>query len=159
MKYYIDLEGENDKIFKSCHDVLVRFKSNGIGFYLTPENKFRIVFDLEYMEVISNLFSDNSSGVFMVPKTDKYIAVRRKRLKSRKQKIMRYSKRHPEVKNVSELYQNYIDTDSSYFKFKIRSNSTKQSYNYCFTQTLVYDYVEGEFNSFGISKTATIPYF
>jgi CRISPR-associated endonuclease Csy4 len=102
------------------------------------------------------------SGIAPVPETAAYCQVRRVQAKSSAERLQRrYLKRHPDVdeKRVAELITAEKERRLALPYLRIRSGSSDQQFLLFIQQTPVTMPQTGDFNSYGLSSTATLPWF
>ena len=102
------------------------------------------------------------SDIAPVPETAGYCQVRRVQAKSSSERLQRrYLKRHPDVdqKRVAELFTAEKERRLALPYLRIRSASSDQQFLLFIQQTPVTTPQTGDFNSYGLSSTATLPWF
>jgi CRISPR-associated endonuclease Csy4 len=151
--------GEEDLVIsfpKYCLDNLTLGDKIRIFYY--SENQFKKV-DLK--KRLSKLLDYiHVTKIREVPSEIEYVNFSRVQLKDNKDKLARrYSKRHNiEYAEACVLYSSYKEKDNGLPFVRLKSNSNNNYYRLYIKQEKT-DFRVGEFNSYGLSKDATVPCF
>jgi len=114
----------------------------------------------EWLELLGDYV--HVKDVQQKPKSCKYVDVRRVQAKSSVLRLARrYARRHGvSLDEALALYKNVSDKKLSYPFLSLNSNSTGQRFNLFIKQSQPHSIARaGKFNSFGLSKTASLPWF
>jgi CRISPR-associated endonuclease Csy4 len=163
-----------NKVAEKLHYRLVETRLNDISISFPKSNNnffgniVRIIGSENSLNILnSNNWLKSLSGYILInpvkdiPKDHKYCSVRLSRKKNSKLAwAKRYSKRH----NITfeEAINKWIEPklDDCSLPFLIsKSSSTGQKYSRFIKQSEEKEFVSGSFNTFGLSKIATIPIF
>lgn len=102
------------------------------------------------------------TAVTPVPSTATSYLVRRVQAKSSAERLRRrYLKRHPETEasTVVELIPDRVERQLTLPHLRINSSSSGQQFLLFIQQTQASEAQAGEFNSYGLSSVATVPWF
>lgn len=102
------------------------------------------------------------TAVAPIPATATPYLVRRVQAKSSAERLRRrYLKRHPETDSSSivELIPDGVERQLTLPYLRINSSSSGQQFLLFIQQTLASEALEGDFNSYGLSSAATVPWF
>ncbi len=183
MEFYLDIHinpdvGSRDnrimsRVFTNLHNALVELKSEQIGVSfpnvkIRPGRLLRIhgnkinlcnLQSLNWLCKLPPYF--NISDVLSVPAAIKFRTVSRVRSNMSKSKLNRLKRRRsipPEEESIYKAKMYSIGLDNPYLDLK--SGSTGQVYRHFFSfGPLVNQPVHGKFDSYGLSKKATVPWF
>lgn len=187
MDYYLDIEILPDAEFShntilnilglKLHQFLVERKELEIGvsfpnYSLKPRtlgNRLRLHGNQQSLEQVLksdwlSLLRDHIklSSVAQRPLDCGYVDVRRVQAKSSTYRLAkRYARRHAvSLEEALELYKDKKDEKLNYPFLSLVSKTTGQRFNLFIKQSAPHkEFKEGEFNRYGISKTASLPWF
>jgi len=183
MDHYIDIKLTPDaemrenvlmnKVYSKLHKALFTLKSDSIGVSF-PE--YKVLFgciirlhgqkamlnDLQGLDWIGGLGGYcKSSEISAVPKICKYRIISRKQSNMTQAKLNRLIKRGTISKNEIKSYKSKMyacGLDEPYFELESGSNGKKHR-RYINFSNFTEKSEKGEFDCFGLSKTATVPWF
>ena len=183
MDHYIDVTLKPDaemrenvllnKVYTKLHQTLFTLKSDGIGvsfpkYKVTLGRVLRIhsnsamLNDLRGMNWLGGLSGYcDSSEVRVVPEGSKNRIVSRKQSNMTQAKLNRLIKRGSITENEIKAYKAKMFTcglDEPYLELESESNGNKHR-RYINFSNLIDIPQKGQFDSFGLSKTATVPWF
>jgi len=183
MEYYIDIELKPDAemresplmnlVYNKFHNALVKLKTEQIGvsfpkYHIKLGKVLRLHGDKTNLQNLQDLnWLDGIAGyceisdIKNVPSDVKYRTVSRIRTNMSKSKLERLKRRGSitpiEEKNYrAEMFSQGLD--NPYLDLKSGSTGQKHRRFFCFGP-LVDQQVEGKFDSYGLSKVATVPWF
>jgi len=165
-------------LFAKLHRVLVQLDTKGIGVSFPQVNQerpslgdlMRLHGSTEGLEQLQNQnwlkgMRDHieMSRITPVPHNSQHCSVKRVQVKSNAERLRRrYQKRHPGVteKDAKGIYPDAVEKRTPLPYLQLKSESTGQQFRlFLEHQAPQQQVVAGEFNSYGLSSTATIPWF
>lgn len=167
--------------YSQLHRELVNLEYSKIGISfpkysnqegVTPSLGGRVRFHSDYQELLITLKSAaflkrfrellQMGEVSLAPAGSKWISVRRVQPRSSSERLKRrFKKRFPEMKKeeIESRFSHFSEQRTDLPFLRVNSGSTKQQFLFFIKQEEVGASSQGEFNAYGFSSSATLPYF